>query len=241
MLVDGRLAHTHRDAEDEDEDRERQHPQLVWQHLAQSVGLELLGHLEHDVSVRHRQQQRRHEHGAERRVHDPSGAEPVGQVTADRAQQARGEDEQGGEQSRLVELQPEDVDVVLGQPGGEGNVRAEDGDVVEAEPPDPHLAQRPQHLTQRAPLTGLAVSFWRHQPHRDRHHDQEPGVEEWNEAPASRDQAAPVAGDRDDGDERRADQLGDGGADVARPEDPEGEPLAPPRGPGRVPGDPNAE
>jgi len=47
------------------------------------------------------------------------------------------------------------VDVVFGQPARERDIGAEDDNVVEAEPPDPHVLQRGKHLLHGRPLPGM--------------------------------------------------------------------------------------
>jgi hypothetical protein len=79
-------------------------------------------------------------------VHHGAGAEPVGEPGAGGADDARGEDEDGGEESRLLQRQAEDVDVVLRQPQRQSHVAAEHEEVVEAEAPQAHVLEGREHL-----------------------------------------------------------------------------------------------
>ena len=134
----------------------------------------------------------------------------------------------------------EHVDVVLGQPGRQGDVRPEDHHVVQAEAPHPQMAQRAQHRDHRPPLPGLVVMRRGAEPHHRGHHHEQHRVQERDEAPAV--EAQPEERHRRHGDdERRADELGDRRTDVAGPEDAEREALAIAREPRRVPRDPDAE
>ena len=118
-----------------------------------------------------------------------------------------------------------DVDVVLGQPRGQRDVGAEGHDVVEAEPPDAHLLQRLQQLDDGAVGAGLVVVPRGDEPRDGGHDEQQHRVHEGDEPPAAGDEATHVAGGGHRDDQRRADELGDRGADVAGAEDPQREAL----------------
>ena len=134
-----------------------------------------------------------------------------------------------------------DVDVVLGQPGGQRDVGTEGDHVVEAEPPYAHLLQGLQELDDRAAAPGLwswrgeanhvmAAMISSSAAYMKGTKRQPPGMT-----------ATHVSGGGDGHDERRADELGDRGADVARAEDPECEALVLRWPPCRDPGDADAE
>ena len=135
------------------------------------------------------------------------------------------------------------VDVVLRQPGRQRHVGAEDGGVVEAEAPHPHVPQRGEHLAHRLAGAGPAVVARHDDEGEGRDHDQGHGVEGGEDPPAAREDAE-VGGARGAGDDRREqhdEQLGDRGADVAGAEDAEREALAVLGEPGGVPRDADAE
>ncbi|OPZ49888.1 MAG: hypothetical protein BWY91_02952 [bacterium ADurb.BinA028] len=203
-------------------------------------GLAAVGVADDDVAVRHHEDSCGHQHDAEGPIHHPASADPVGHPATEGPQERGREDERRGEQGRRPDLDAEVVDVVLRQPRREGDVGTEDGHVVEAEPPDPHLLEGREHLAHGLGGPGHPVAPRDDDVGEDGQHHQQHRVDDRHEPPPALEPEGEGAtgGPEDD---RGADELRDGGPHVAGPEYAEREALPLPAVPRGVPRDADRE
>jgi len=78
-------------------------------------------------------------------VHHAPRTVPVGQRTAEDAEQRAGDRVGGSEHASGDDAEAVDVDIVVREPQGEGDEAAEDEEVVEREAPDLELPERREH------------------------------------------------------------------------------------------------
>ena len=219
VLVDGRLAERHEEAEHEHQHGERHHAhgQREFDRPVDSA---------HDVGGRRiGQQERAHDRHAERQVHDRAGPDPVGQPAADDAKQARRDRVHRRDQAGRADVETVGADQVARQPQRQRDERAEHEEVVERKAPDLQVPQRLELLEERlglraagTPLRVARIVLGQQEVHdrRGREHAG-PDLRDRVPAPCHHDQ--------------RRRQLGHRGADVARAEDAERGALFFPRKP----------
>ena len=159
VLVDGRLAEAHEEAEHEGDDDEADDAHARGErHRAANA-------LDHIVRRRIGQDEGAHDRDEEGPVHDAAGAELVGEMPAigaedrgrDRVDRA---DHAGGRDVETV-----DADQIARQPQRQRDEGAEDEEIIEREAPDLDVLQRLHHGRQRLRLLRRSRGAGRDQDH----------------------------------------------------------------------------